>query len=203
MAITNGYATLAEVKAAARITDSVDDALLEIAIESASRAIDGHTHRNFTVAGTVATDRVFTASNSDFVWIDDVASTTGLVIKTADNLDANFATTWLAADYQLEPLNGVSEGISWPYTRIRSTGNKGFPYGSGLAGVQVTARWGWSAVPTAIKQACIILAGRQFKRYDSPLGVAGFGDLGAMRVSRVDPDVATLIEPYVLSRNLV
>ena len=56
---------------------------------------------------------------------------------------------------------------------------------------------------TAIKQACIILAGRQFKRYDSPLGVAGFGDLGAMRVSRVDPDVATLIEPYVLTRNLV
>ena len=203
MAITNGYATLAEVKAAARITDSVDDALLEIAIESASRAIDGHTHRNFTVAGTAATARVFTATNSDFVWVDDVASTTGLVIKTADNLDANFATTWVTADYQLEPLNGVSEGISWPYTRIRSTGNKGFPYGSDLAGVQVTARWGWLTVPTAIKQACIILAGRQFKRYDSPLGVAGFGDLGAMRVSRVDPDVATLIEPYVLTRNLV
>lgn len=203
MAISNGYASLAEVKAAARITDSVDDALLEIAIESASRAIDGHTRRNFTVAGTAVTSRVFTATNSNFVWVDDVASTTGLVVKTADNLDANFATTWVTADYQLEPLNGVSEGISWPYTRIRSTGNKGFPYGSGLAGVQVTARWGWSAVPTAIKQACIILAGRQFKRYDSPLGVAGFGDLGAMRVSRVDPDVATLIEPYVLSRNLV
>ena len=137
MAITNGYATLAEVKAAARITDSVDDALLEIAIESASRAIDGHTHRNFTVAGTAATARVFTATNSDFVWVDDVASTTGLVIKTADNLDANFATTWVTADYQLEPLNGVSEGISWPYTRIRSTGNKGFPYGSEIGRAHV------------------------------------------------------------------
>lgn len=203
MAIANGYASLAEVKAAARITDSVDDALLEIAIESASRAIDGHTHRNFFVAGTVATARVFAASNSDFVWIDDVASTTGFALATSDNLDATYTTTWGTADYQLEPLNGVSEGVSWPYTRIRSTGNKGLPYGSGLAGVQVTARWGWLAVPTAIKQATMILAGRQFKRYDSPLGVAGFGDLGAMRVSRVDPDVATLIEPYVLSRNLV
>ena len=50
MAVANGYASLAEVKAAARITDTVDDALLEIAIESASRAIDGHTHRNFYVA---------------------------------------------------------------------------------------------------------------------------------------------------------
>lgn len=203
MAVANGYASLAEVKAAARISDTVDDALLEIAIESASRAIDGHTHRNFYVAGTAATARVFAASNSDFVWVDDFASTTGFVLATSDNLDAVFSTTWTASDYQLEPLNGVSEGVSWPYTRIRSTGNKGFPYGSHLAGVQVTARWGWTAVPTAIKQACIILAGRQFKRYDSPLGVAGFGDLGAMRVSRVDPDVATLIEPYVLSRNLV
>lgn len=203
MAVANGYASLAEVKAAARISDTVDDALLEIAIESASRAIDGHTHRNFYVAGTAATARVFAASNSDFVWVDDFASTTGFVLATSDNLDAVFSTTWTASDYQLEPLNGVSEGVSWPYTRIRSTGNKGFPYGSNLAGVQVTARWGWTAVPTAIKQACIILAGRQFKRYDSPLGVAGFGDLGAMRVSRVDPDVATLIEPYVLSRNLV
>ena len=203
MAIANGYASLAEVKAAARITDTVDDTLLEIAIESASRAIDGHTHRNFFVAGTVATARVFAATNSDFVWVDDFASTSGFVLATSDNLDAVYSTTWGTADYQLEPLNGVSDGVSWPYTRIRSTGNKGFPYGSSLAGVQVTARWGWSAVPTAIKQACIILAGRQFKRYDSPLGVAGFGDLGAMRVSRVDPDVATLIEPYVLSRNLV
>ena len=203
MAIANGYASLAEVKAAARIIDTVDDVLLEIAIESASRAIDGHTRRNFYVAGTAVSTRVFAATNSDFVWVDDFASTTGLIVKTADNLDGNFNTTWAATDYQLEPLNGVSEGVSWPYTRIRTTGGKGFPYGSGLAGLQVTARFGWSAVPTAIKQACIILAGRQFKRYDSPLGVAGFGDLGAMRVSRVDPDVATLIEPYVLSRNLV
>ena len=40
-----------------------------------------------------------------------------------------------------------------------------------------------------IKQACIILSMRQFKRYDSPTGVMGFGDLGVMRVGRVDPDV--------------
>ena len=45
MAITNGYATLAQVKAALRISDDVDDSLLEMAIESASRAIDGHAAR--------------------------------------------------------------------------------------------------------------------------------------------------------------
>ena len=40
MAITNGYCSLNQIKAALRITDSVDDALLEMAVESASRMID-------------------------------------------------------------------------------------------------------------------------------------------------------------------
>jgi len=50
MAITNGYASLSMVKAAARITDAVDDALLELAIESSSRLIDGHCQRISTLA---------------------------------------------------------------------------------------------------------------------------------------------------------
>jgi hypothetical protein len=52
-------------------------------------------------------------------------------------------------------------------------------------------------VPEPIKQACILQSARVYKRYDSPLGVAGFGDLGAIRVSRfLDPDVAQMVEPY-------
>jgi phage gp36-like protein len=51
MAIVNGYATLDEVKAALRISDTVDDSLLEIAIESASRMIDGYAMRNFYQSG--------------------------------------------------------------------------------------------------------------------------------------------------------
>jgi hypothetical protein len=47
-----------------------------------------------------------------------------------------------------------------------------------------------------VKQATILLAMRQFKRYDSPTGVMGFGDLGVMRVGRVDPDVEKLLMPF-------
>ena len=202
MAISNGYCTLAEVKAAARIIDSVDDSLLQLCIESASREIDGHCGRNFFTAGTTATVRTFVATNSEFVPVDDFASTTGFALATSDGLDGVFDTTWGTADYQLEPLNGISDGVSWPYTRIRSTGNKALPYGADLAGVQVTARWGWSDTPTAVRQAAILLAGRLFKRYDSPTGVVGFGDMGAIRVARVDADVVTLLEPYVLRRNI-
>jgi hypothetical protein len=67
----------------------------------------------------------------------------------------------------------------------------------GEATVRVTGVWGYSAVPDAISQACVIQAERIFKRLDSPLGVAGFGDMGVVRVtSRLDSDVAQLVEPY-------
>jgi hypothetical protein len=65
------------------------------------------------------------------------------------------------------------------------------------ASVEVQGVFGWSSVPTAVKQATILLAMRQFKRYDSPLGVAGFGDIGAIRVGRTDPDVQALLAPFM------
>jgi len=51
MTISNGYATLADVKAAFRIIDDVDDTLLELSIESASREIDGWCERVSTTQG--------------------------------------------------------------------------------------------------------------------------------------------------------
>jgi hypothetical protein len=57
--ITNGYATLAEVKAAARITDTIDDGLLETAIESSSRDIDAYTERVFFNTGATAVTRIY------------------------------------------------------------------------------------------------------------------------------------------------
>jgi hypothetical protein len=65
------------------------------------------------------------------------------------------------------------------------------------ATVQITGVWGYATVPDAISQACVIQASRIFKRLDSPLGVAGFGEMGVVRVtSRLDGDVAQLVEPY-------
>ena len=177
MAISNGYCSLAEVKAALRITDSVDDSLLELSIEAASREIDGYCQRAFY--STSAT-RVFEATSAFITETDDIVSVTTL--KTSDD-GATYGTTWATTDFQLEPLNGVTAGMAQPYTRIRAIGDYLFPQWSvtgtfsNFAGVQITGVFGWSTVPTAIKQAAILLAMRQFKRYDSPLGVAGFGKL--------------------------
>jgi hypothetical protein len=192
MAITNGYATLNQLKAAMRIplADTVDDTLIETAIESASRQIDGHTQRRFY---STAATRVFTPSDSFVCETDDIVSLTALVTSSDGD---GFDTTWQTTDYQLEPLNGVSGGLDTSYTQIRAVGDFLFPTYGAEATVRIEGTFGWSVVPTAIEQATIILAQRQFKRYDSPLGVAGFGDLGVIRVSGVDPDVAKLIAPY-------
>ena len=196
MAITNGYATLAQVKGALRITDSVDDSLLEMAIESASRLIDGYTYRYFYNAGTATRD--FVAQDSYLAIIDDLISLSEL--KTTDEIGSEYVT-WGTADYQLRPVNGKQDGLTVPYTSILSTDDLLFNILGEQALVRVTGVWGWSAVPVAVTQATIIQSSRIYKRLDSPLGIAGFGDLGAIRVGRaLDPDVEQLVMPYRIMR---
>jgi len=199
MAITNGYTTLAQVKKALRIpvSDTIDDDLLELSIEGASRTIDGMADRVFySTSGT----RVFIPTDSFLTEIDDLSTLTS--IKTSSNADGVFDITWTASDYQLEPLNALSGGQTSPTTRIKAVGDFLFPIydpkttNSREATVQVTGTFGWLSVPVAIKQATLILAMRQFKRYDSPLGVSGFGDIGVVRVGRTDPDVEALVQPF-------
>jgi len=201
LAITNGYATLVEVKAALRITDSVDDSLLDMAVESASRLIDGYAGRQFYSSGTAT--RYFVAYDDFNVEVDDLANGT-VTITTAQDADGVFDTTWGTDDYQLEPLNQILDGIGWAFTSIRAVGDFLWPISGGEALIKVQGTFGWPAVPIAVKQACIIQASRIFKRLDSPLGIAGFGDLGAIRVSsQLDPDVAQLVMPYRRMRNIV
>lgn len=190
--ITNGYCTLQDVKDALRITDNVDDTLLELSVETASRQIDDHCERVFYQ--TADDTRIFAPRDSFVCEIDDLVSVTS--IKTSTAADGTFDVTWSASDYQLEPLNSIAGGITFPATQIRVTDNYWFPLAMDEATVQVVGTFGWAEVPTAIKYATILLASRLFKRFDSPLGVAGVGDLGVMRVSRIDPDIDALIAPF-------
>jgi hypothetical protein len=199
--ITNGYATRNQIKAALRIgtADTLDDELIDNCAGAASRLIDGYCNRQFWSVGS-ATTRVYMAENDFYCHIDDIAGT-AITLKTSGATDGTFDVTWTPSDYQLEPLNGRLDGLQWSYDKIRAVGDYLFPTVNGNYGeqalVQLTAVFGWPSVPEPVTQATIIQASRIFKRYDSPLGVAGFGDLGAIRVSRfLDPDMAQLVEPY-------
>jgi hypothetical protein len=200
MAITNGYATLADVKAAARITDNIDDALLEIAIESSSRDLDAYTERVFYSTGGTPVVRVYIPQDIYLVETDDIISVTTLKSDSTGN--GTFDITWASTDFQLEPLNGRAGGIDTPATRIRAIGEYLWPVyeprnvNSNQASVQVTGVFGFASVPIAIKQATILAALRAYKRYESPTGVLGFSDMGVVRIGRLDPDVQRLVDPY-------
>jgi hypothetical protein len=200
MAMTNPYASLNDVKAAARITDTIDDGLLETAIESSSRDIDAYTERVFYSTGATAVARVYIPQDIYLLETDDIISVTS--IKSDTTGEGGFNETWSASDYQLEPLNGIAGGIATPFTRIRAIGSKLWPIyeprdiNAGQASVEITGVFGFASIPSAIKQATILASLRAYKRYESPTGVLGFSDIGVVRVGRLDPDVERLVSPY-------
>jgi hypothetical protein len=200
VAISNGYASLSQIKSALRIAsgDATDDALLEMAVESASRLIDAYCGRNFINAGTAT--RYYNTENPYVVQIDDARSIAQ--VQTSTGLDGVYDTTWTLGtaggqgDAQPEPINDYLGGVVWPFTRIRAIGDYTFPTGPENS-IKVTAVFGWPNIPVTVTQATILQSSRIFTRLQSPLGVAGFGDMGIMRVSRgLDPDVVQLVEGY-------
>jgi len=187
------YVALSELKSALGITSSTDDAFLNLAIGAAETAINDLCGRKFTADGS-ASARTYRAQPYICV-TDDVSTLTGLVVKTDTSGDGTFDQTWASSDYQVEPLNNLVKGRS--VNNLRAVGDYLFPvYGDGLASVEVTANWGWPAVPDPIEQATLMMASRLYGRKASPMGVIGVGDFGPVRISRSDPDVAHMLMDY-------
>jgi hypothetical protein len=201
MAVVNGYATLNEAKGFLSISDNVDDALLENMIEAASRSIDRIANRRFYLDST-ASARQYRVSSPVILYTDDIGTTSSLVVQTDDDGDGVFETTLtLNTDYIMDPLTALSLGRPFTQITIVSTSNT-FPIFPGLfqnglrPGVQVTARFGWPSVPDDINQACLILTADLYKRKDSPGGILGLGDLGAIRMSPLGRDVTQIVRAY-------
>lgn len=194
MAITNGYCTLAELKASLNITDSVDDTALEAAITAASRMVDDYTERFFYVNGSVGSPvtRYYTAVDPYTINIDDI--TTVSEVATDDNFDRTFGTVWSTTDYMVEPINNPIKG--WPYSRVLAIGSYIFPYQLPQS-VRIKGVWGFTAVPAEVNMATLIQSSRIFGRRQSPFGIAGSPDLGTIRLfSRLDADVEVLLRPF-------
>lgn len=203
MAIGDAYATLADLKTRLDIpdSDSADDDALTAALDVASRGIEFCTNRQFNDAGT-ATARVFYADTAHWTSVDDFSTTEGLVVDTDTTGDGSFATTWATTDYELQPLNGVLNGVpGWPYWRIRAV-CRWFPRRPHRASLRVTARWGWESVPAPIREATLILAEDVFKLKSTPFGTGGYGEYGRIK-ARENPNVWLRISPYVRDAVLV
>lgn len=202
MPITNGYCTLQEVKAAARITDSADDTLLENCVEAASRRIDGFTGIFFyQTTQTISLYLVDTPLVTPLSYNQYVLRTPDLVsvttLKTDDDGDGTFEDTWVAGtDYRLEPLDRALQNR--PYNQVVAIGAKSWPVLTAppMPGIQINGVWGWPSIPDDIREAAIIMTLRLFNRYNSPLGTLGFGDMGTVSLRAIDPDVRDILSPY-------
>lgn len=197
MAWAPDYCTVAELKTHLRVADSVDDTPLGISITAASRAVDHACNRQFGVV-SAASARYYSYVGGlldgcrQQVEIDDLMSVTNLVVKVDDDDDGVFETTLtIDTDFRLYPWNAAADSRPWTQLVLATDGT--FP--SAARAVEVTAFWGWTAVPTIVKQATLIQAARFFQRRNSPYGVAGSPDLGneLRLLARLDPDVMLLL----------
>lgn len=191
MAWAPDYVTAAELKSYLRIGDTDDDAQLAIAVSAASRAVDDHCNRQFGKLDA-AEARSYTAweNYERGLWvvdIDDLVDVTGLSITVAGD-----ALTL----YELEPINALKKGMA--YTRLVVDEDSGVQPAGDANEVTITAVWGWSSVPTAVKMATLLQASRFHSRRDSPYGIAGSPTTGSevRLLARVDPDVGVSLRPY-------
>ena len=186
----SNYTTTALVKASLGIPAATtsEDTAIAAAIAAAEALIDNYTGRTFTAAESTRTYMPRTASILD---VDDIATTSGLVIKTDEDQDGTFETTLtVTTDYVIQKNDA-------PF-RIVTNVNRGWPlslYGRNT--VEITATFGYAtAVPDNIKQAALLMASRLFQRKASPLGfqAGAISEFGPVRISRTDPDVAALLQ---------
>lgn len=199
MAWAADYCTTAELKAFIRINDAVDDAVLARAITAASRAIDRACNRQFGLV-TAVEARYYTArwDRRRGRWvldIDDLMTATGLLVKADLQDDASY--TDAITVFQLKPVNAAA--LTRPWTQIVVHPSSPVTPTSLEDGVEVTARWGWTTVPTTIVQACLLQASRLASRRDSPYGIAGSPETGSelRLLAKVDPDVAVMLGTYI------
>lgn len=194
------YASIDQAKAYLPGEDqrSSNDLNIAMALDSACSAIDRHCGRTF-VKSTTASARTFAALSPFSALVDDFWSTSGLVIKTDDDDDGVYETTWSTSDYDLRPANGgTAMGITGsPWWEIVAVGDRTFPVSTLRLPIEMTAKWGWSSVPEPVVLSTLNLTGTLRKLRDVPLGLAGFQDFGGVRVPvDVFRQVTGLLVPY-------
>jgi uncharacterized phiE125 gp8 family phage protein len=161
--ITNGYCTLAEVKALAMPeanADAADDAVIEDLVEAASRYIDNKTHRTFY---SRTETRYFNVpdeqNNTRRLWMDDD-------LRTVTTLTNGDTTVLTVADYYLEPRNGA---VKYAVVLKQSSTEywQGTTDGDTEGAISIAGSWGYCATgshPDDIKTACILIASQLYKR---------------------------------------
>jgi hypothetical protein len=190
MAIGDPYITRDELKGILEIDLSNDEenALIDRAIRGASRAIERRSGwptfwrtataetRTIDTVGKLAPIRRSGYSGVKLLLRNGIADPTGFLVSGHSSA-------------RLLPSDCFDDGE--PADAIALTGGASF----GVNGtIDITAIWGWPAVPDDIVMAAQMQAHRYYNRKGSPEGIAGSAEWGISRIPPLDPDVLAILK---------
>jgi hypothetical protein len=178
------YVSVDDLKGWLGLSGTSQDTNLTYALEAATNLIDEFCGRVFYVEKDTGVDvlqeRYYDCEFQDFVHIDDISTTTGLVVQTLPRMP--FDKIYMAIE------NGGKVLPTQHLRGLKVTAYFGFPIQSGS-----------NHQPPAVTQACLIQAARFWQRKNSPMGFSGNPETGQAPViflSELDPDVKTMLKHY-------
>lgn len=200
MAVTDAYATAAEYRARVGKADTADDSTISAQLAAISRFLDWKTGRHFTQDAAVTT-RLYDGSGQAYLRLeDDIASLTGLVVKADLDGDYDFdeadETLALNTHYWIDSQRATfgSEAMPWGRLQLIPSSGRLNVWPDQRNAVQVTAIFGWPAVPAAIKEATVALT-RQLRDLQHSGMTLTLENLDAQ--VRVSPQASRLVDDLV------
>jgi len=161
--ISDPYATAAEYRDRVDKTDTGDDATILAQLTTVSRFLDLRLRRFFTQDAAVVV-RTFDGNGEALLWLPaDIATVTGLVVKVDLNEDYLFTgateTLTINTHFWVGPADVDKGPEPRPYECLEVVPNNGLfdVWPEQQRAVQVTAKFGWPAIPGGIKERTIDL----------------------------------------------
>jgi hypothetical protein len=187
--VANEYADWEELKEMRSISTTSQDDALKRAVTRASRAIDLRCGRRFWRDGETSTltfpdlrGRSIVSGSSETFLTGDIATTSTLsvTIGGVESAPEGLSFSYFSSFEPRGAITGITRSSWW--------GGR----------IQLTAEYGWPAVPESIEEATLLLANRRYMRKDSPEGTSGWSTEGQVGVSRFDQDIEDLVAPFVI-----
>jgi len=154
-------------------TNNQQDALLALSLSGAWRSVQNYTHRRFY---SVTATYYYSVAETSYLQLDDVQTISAL--RTDDDNNGSYETTWSATCYNLAPYNATVDAE--PFTGLEVTPNSSLTLPTGVPkGVQVVGAFGYcpsTALPEDVREAILYQAEQSYLAHSAPFGVAGGRD---------------------------
>lgn len=162
MALDDAYATAEEYRLRVKQTRKDDEPVLNSMLLAISRFLDWRLRRFFNQDSAVQT-RLYDGNGETRLWLpDDIATSTGLIVTVDLDGDYDFSDETALVkdtDFWLGPANADlgPEARPWEFLDVHPNSANLSVWPEQQRAVQVKAKFGWAAVPGAIKEATIAL----------------------------------------------